>query len=106
MVLGSPRPRKDKPASNRIATPIVKVADTIRGGAALGRITVQMMRRFFAPMARAAVTYSSSLIFMTSARVRRAVCGQLTTPMAMAMVNSVGENRVTSTMANSSVGRT
>ena len=31
MVLGSPRPRKDRPASNRMATPTVRVAETISG---------------------------------------------------------------------------
>ena len=85
---------------------MVSVADTMRGGRALGRITRQMRRRLRAPMARAALTYSSSLILRNSARVSRATGGQLTTPMAMAMVVRLWLKRLTSTIANSSAGST
>ena len=106
MTFGSPSPRNESPASNRIATPMVRVAETMRGGRALGRITRQMRRRLRAPMARAALTYSSSLILRNSARVSRATGGQLTTPMAMAMVVRLWLNRLTSTIANSRAGST
>lgn len=43
---------------------------------------------------------------MNSARVNRAVAGQLTLPMASVTVTSEGENSVTTTMANSSAGST
>ena len=106
MTLGSPSPRNDSPASNSTAVPTASVADTISGASALGRITRQMMRASPAPMTRSASTYSRRLSRRNSPRASRAVPVQLTTPMAMAIVASDGENSVTSTMANSSVGST
>src|SRR5690606_15836551 len=106
MMFGSPSPRNDRPASNRMAVPIASVADTISGAMALGSITRQMMRPLPAPMTRSASTYSRRFRRRNSARARRAVPVQLTTPMAMAMVARVGLNRVTSTMANNNVGST
>ena len=102
----SPRPKKDRAASNKIAEPMASVAETMSGGKALGKITRQMMRAWPAPMARSARTNSRFRYFMNSARVRRAVPVQLTTPMARVMVKSVGENSVTTTMANKSAGST
>src|SRR5690606_33732304 len=55
---GSPRPRNDSPASNRIAEPTASVADTTSGGNALGRITFQMILPSPAPIARSARTNS------------------------------------------------
>ncbi len=85
---------------------MVSVAETISGGRALGRITRQMMLPSPAPMARMALTYSSVRMRRNSERVSRAVCGQLTMPMASATLTSVGWNSVTTTMANSSGGST
>ena len=56
IALGSVRPRKESPASNRIAAPTVSVDATMRGGSALGRMTRQIRRRSEAPTARDAVT--------------------------------------------------
>jgi hypothetical protein len=55
---GSLRPKKLRPASNRIATPIMRVAETISGGRAFGKITRQIIRESLAPMARWAFTNS------------------------------------------------
>ena len=85
MTFGSESCRKASPASNRIATPTESAAETISGGAALGRMIVQMMRALRAPMARSALTKSSSRRRRNSARTRRAVLVQETTPMAMEM---------------------
>ena len=65
-----------------------------------------MMRRSREPMERAAFTNSSSRMRMNSARARRATPVQVTTPMAMATVGSVGSKSATSTMASSSGGST
>ena len=85
---------------------MISVADTISGGSALGRISRSIRRRWRAPIARAALTYSRWRRRMNSARARRAVPVQLTMPMATMTTPSEGWNRVTSTIANSSAGNT
>ena len=57
-------------------------------------------------MARSARTNSRPRYFRNSARVSRAVPVQLTMPIASVTVTSVGENSVTTTIANSSAGST
>src|SRR5690606_35099972 len=50
ILLGSPKPRNDRPASNRIAVPMDRVAATISGARALGKMTFQMIRPLLAPI--------------------------------------------------------
>ena len=57
-------------------------------------------------LVNAALTYSSSRIRRNSARVKRAVAGQLTMPMARAMVASDGVNTATKTIAKINGGNT
>ena len=56
MMLGSPRPRKLRPDSNRMADEMVRVATMTSGGMALGRMTRDMMVAFPAPIVLAAAT--------------------------------------------------
>ena len=65
-----------------------------------------MSGRLRIPMARAAMTNSRSLIFRTSARVRRARSVQVVTPMARITVTKLAPKMATMTMANTSGGST
>ena len=104
--LGSVRPRKDRPASKRIADPTMSADCTMIGGSALGRITRNISFIFEAPEAREAVTYSSSRIRRNSERVIRATAVQLTIPMAKVIMGSEAPKSATKTIENSNVGKT
>src|SRR5690554_1167492 len=73
---GTPRPKKLRPASERIDDATWSVADTNRGEKALGRMWRNITRPGFAPRAVAADTKSVVLSFKNSALRRRAGPGQ------------------------------
>jgi hypothetical protein len=84
---GTPRPRKERPLSRRIAPATAKVADTSTGASAFGRMCRKMMRPAPAPWARIACTNSRSRSARNSARTRRATPIQLVRPMMIMMLS-------------------
>ena len=99
-------PRKDSPASNKIAEPTISAACTMIGGNALGRITRNISFMLDAPEAREAMTYSSSRMRRNSERVIRATAVQLTIPMAKVIIGREAPKSATKTIENSKVGKT
>jgi len=112
--LGSPRPRKDRAASIRMAVATITDAVTIMAGKALGRISRIMIRTWPKPRLRAAITNSFSRSTLNSARTSRAMVGHVTRPMAQVTVTMEGCAIATSTTSrmklgtvwNSSISRT
>ncbi len=103
---GSVSPKKLKAASYIMDIPILSVIAIIRGGKALGKTTLKINRLFHAPTARAAITYSRSLIFRNSARVRRASVVHDVTPIAKITTIKLEEKTATITMAKTKGGST
>ncbi|MNN22858.1 hypothetical protein D3C81_1362350 [compost metagenome] len=68
---GTPRPRKDRPDSARIAVPTRVVNSTITGGSTLGRMWRNRMRPVDAPIDCAACTYMFSRTDTTALRTMR-----------------------------------
>lgn len=102
--LGSPSPRKESPASDRMALATSTAVVTTSGVIALGRISRKMMRACPAPSVRAARTNSRSRSVMNSPRVRRAMPVQEVTPSANTMAESAGSRMATSTIASRKAG--
>src|SRR5687768_13076823 len=69
---GTPRPRKLKVDSIRIAEAMPNVAATNTGARVLGRTWRKIVRKSVAPKALAAITYSSDFVLRNSPRVSRA----------------------------------
>src|SRR5918992_816598 len=101
---GTPRPRKLREASARMAP--LKPADamTIYGAVTLGRMCCSMMRQLAQPMACAASTYRLSLTESTAERMTRLVSGMRGMAMAMMTLSSDGPSIVTMAIANTRPG--
>jgi len=69
---GTPRPRKESAASERITLATLNEAMTVRGARMLGRIVRKIMDAVLSPRARAASTNSFSRRERVSARTIRA----------------------------------
>ncbi len=69
---GTPRPRKESAASERITLATLKEAMTVRGARMFGRIVRKMIEAVLSPRAWAASTNSFSLSESVSARTMRA----------------------------------
>ncbi|MNI63076.1 hypothetical protein D3C73_1184220 [compost metagenome] len=102
--LRSPRPRKDRDDSVRMAVATMNEADTMMGDMALGRIWVPTMRAGVWPMTIAAWTNSRCLSVMNSERTSRAAGGQDTTAIAPMMEYTDGLRMATSTTAIANCG--
>lgn len=77
---GTPRPKKLRPASDKMAEATPSVAETKSGEIALGRIWRNITRVGFAPSAVAASEKSVLFSFKNSARKSLAELGQDNTP--------------------------
>src|SRR5207253_3098539 len=82
----APRPRNDRPESNRIAFARSSVASTSTGPATFGSTSRKSARRAEEPSNRADWTYSESPTESTSPRTTRAYDGHATTTIASAAV--------------------
>src|SRR4051812_10537818 len=103
-LVGSPRPRKARPASARIAEPATNDRLMKMGGAALGRMCRKRMRSLRTPTVRAASTKSAPRRRIASARTTRAVGGQLKTPITIEIVVRLGEKTEASKIVNGRIG--
>ena len=83
---GTPKPMKLSEASVRIAIPSALVAMISHGATHCGAMCCHMIRRFTAPIARAASTYCASFTAKTCERTTRLARGICTMPMAMIML--------------------
>src|SRR5450759_442952 len=81
----TPRPRKLSEDSRMIAPPTPRVAPTMIGAIALGKIWRKTMRRSRSPTMREATMYSSSRMDSTVPRTTRAVGIQLSKPLIRIM---------------------
>ena len=77
---GTPRPRKESAASDRMTLATLKDAITVNGARMFGRIVRKMMENVLSPMARAASTNSFSRSDKVSARTIRAYVTHCPTP--------------------------
>src|SRR6266540_468687 len=77
---GTPKPRKLKAASVRITVPRLMVAMMMIGAMMFGRMYRRMMRRWWAPTARAASTNCCSLAAMAALRMMRELLEAERTP--------------------------
>ena len=102
--LGSPRPRKERPASDRIALATSRPVETITGVQALGRISRNTRCRSLAPRATLARTNSRSRSEMNSARTSRAMLVHEVTPSANTMVPTEGVSTATRMIASRKAG--
>src|ERR1044071_5015672 len=102
--LGSPRPRKAKADSVRMALPTIMELITTMGGSALGKIWVKMMAPSRMPSTRAAWTNSRALRLRNSPRTTRATCGQVTSAMPMTVEPRLGCRKATSTISSTKLG--
>src|SRR5699024_4369626 len=83
----SPRPRKERPAADRIAVAIKIVVLTIIGDMIFGKICWKIILPSRAPKALTASTYSSFLVVNVDPRTIRANCGKA--PIAIAIVTLI-----------------
>src|SRR6185369_7346107 len=101
---GTPRPRKDRAASTRMAAPSWAVHSTMKGPTVLGRTCRKAMRRWRSPSARAASMYCISRIDSTLARMMRAARGTIGMEMAMITFGIEGPSEADITSASTSSG--
>ena len=101
---GTPRPRKLRKASKRMAIGTPMVAWTIIGPSAFGRMCRKMILFALAPPARAASTNSRSRKARVWPRTNRAMVIHWVKAMAKMMMPSDRPNRSTKTSATSRSG--
>ena len=87
---GIPTPSRLRPPSATITTPTARSAIENSAGRTLGSTSRHMIRRFFAPCARAAMTNSRCDHVSALARVIRPSTGVDTIPNAMISTTSAG----------------
>src|SRR6478672_5585446 len=100
----APRPRNDRPESNRIAFARSSVASTSTGPATFGNTSRKSVRRAEEPSRRADSTYSESPTDSTRPRTTRAYEGQATTTIASAAFRSPRPRTAATTMARMIAG--
>lgn len=103
---GSPSPRKARVASARIAEEMISVVCARMSGITLGSTCRDMMCQCPPPSALARSMYGRDSTASVCARTRRAVVGQVVTPIASTIVPSDRDSTVASTIASTSVGIT
>jgi hypothetical protein len=81
VVSGTPTPKNESPASNRMLLGMIRVVYTMIGAATFGRTSRRMIRRFEAPSEREASTNSFSRIDSTWPRTMRPMYGHPNNPM-------------------------
>src|SRR5687767_4043690 len=91
---GTPRPRKLKEASARIADPSSVAPMMMIGAMTFGRMCLNMIRKLLLPMALDASTYTLFLSASTAPRTTRLLRGIKATPIAMATLTVDGPNAV------------
>src|SRR5262245_19638437 len=101
---GTPKPRKLRVDSIRIAEATPKVAATRTGASVLGRMCRTIVRMSDAPSARAASTYSRDRVLRNSPRVSLAMVGQFVSPITIITVNILGGRNATTVMIRKNVG--
>src|SRR5471032_668809 len=102
--LGSPSPRNDRPLSSRMALATIRLASTMMGESALGRISRKMIAVRERPSTSAACTNSRERSDRNSARMTRATGGQETMAMAATIEAMLGEKIATRTTASRKLG--
>jgi len=100
----TPRPRKLKLASAKIADATPKLAETITGATTFGNKCLSIITLAGTPMLRAAVTYSISLADKTWARTRRVILGQRLRLMDKMIFGKFGSVMVTKINVNKRLG--
>src|SRR5919198_723262 len=90
VVWGTPTPRKDRAASNRMLLGMMRVVYTMIEAVTFGRISRNMIRRSLAPRDLADSVNSFSRSERTWPRTMRAMYGQLNRPMIRLTTNSPG----------------
>ena len=101
---GTPKPRKERLDSVRMAPATPRVAETRTGPSALGTRCRKMTRRPDAPTPWAAWTKSRSRSDRISARTKRAVPSQLVRPMTTMMFQIDGLSTATTVRIRKKVG--
>src|SRR6478735_2967259 len=100
--MGTPSPRNESAASNRMLLGMSSVAQMMMGAARFGRISRMMMRLLLAPSERAASTNSFSRSESVVERTMRAMYGHVKAEMPMAS-SSTGSASTTSLMRMTTV---
>jgi hypothetical protein len=101
----TPRPRKLRPDSRRMAAATVRENCTMIGARTLGRIVLNISRTWPPPRARVASTYSIRFTLSTSPYVIRAKLGTYRTAITRVRVRMPGPNSVTTRMASTMGGK-
>ena len=102
----TPRPRKERPDSVRIAAGMPSVIATSTGAIALGRMWRQMMRKPLAPIDCDHSTNSRSLRARNSARTSRATPIQPVRPMTAMIVQIDGLRNASTASSRKKRGKT
>ena len=104
--VGSPRPRKESAASERIATATIRTVLAKISGSALGKIWVRMMYQWLAPSALARSTNARSRRVSTCERTIRPVPAHEVMPITRISTPSEGLRIRERTTISGSVGIT
>src|SRR5262249_16690060 len=101
---GTPKPRKLRVDSIRMADATPNVAATKIGASEFGSTCRNIVRLSRAPRAFAATTYSKDFAFRNSPRVRRATPGQFVIPITNIRLRSPGGIKATMVTTRKNVG--